>query len=182
MKKLTLLIVALLALFLVDTAVGCQQTISSKEAIEHYESGKVLCQEGNDEGAISEFTKAIELDAKFFRAYGERGISHTNLGQYDKAIIDFDKAIEVNPNYAIAYQNRALAYRSLSEYSKAIADFDKAIELDPKTAMYYCNRGLAYANIGERGKAIADLNKAIELSKDPALTQSAQRALQSLGQ
>jgi len=38
--------------------------------------------------AITDFTRAIELDPKSALAYSNRGIAYANLQQYDKAIGD----------------------------------------------------------------------------------------------
>ena len=53
--------------------------------------------------SIGDFNKAIELNQNFAEAYGNRGISYLELGQYQRAIEDHDKAIELDPNHAVAY-------------------------------------------------------------------------------
>ena len=55
--------------------------------------------------AISDFTKAIEMNPRYYQAYYNRGIVYGNKGQYDQAISDYNKAIEINPRFAQAYYN-----------------------------------------------------------------------------
>ena len=57
-------------------------------------------------GAIADYTKAIELNPNYANAYYNRGISKHNLKDYNGAISDYNKAIEIDPNYANAYYNR----------------------------------------------------------------------------
>jgi len=98
----------------------------------------------------------------------------------DLAIADFTKTIELNPKYAPAYADRGSIYSSRTQWDMAIADFSKAIELDPVYAYAYNYRGFAYSQKGQKELAVADLKMCISLSKDPALTQIAQRNLDSI--
>lgn len=119
--------------------------------------------------AISDYTKAIELNPKDAVAYNSRGITYKKLGQYTQAISDYTKAIELNSKYAMAYNNRGNAYYYLGQYTQAISDFTKAIELNPEDAEAYCNRGLVYKKLDQYTKAISDYTKAIELNPKYAL-------------
>lgn len=50
---------------------------------------------GDFKGAIADYTKAIELNPRHFKAYFNRGFSYDKLGMYDKAIENYTKALEV---------------------------------------------------------------------------------------
>jgi len=121
-------------------------------------------QKGNNENAIEYYTKAIELNPDYAKAYNNRGVAYDVLKEYEKAISDYNKAIELNPEDAKAYYNIGLAYSNLKDYEKAISDYNKAIELNPEDAKAYYNIGLAYSNLKDYEKAISDYNKAIELN------------------
>ena len=54
-------------------------------------------------GAIADYTKAIEIDPNYVRAYAFRGDAKRLLNDYNRAIADYTKAIEIDPNYDIAY-------------------------------------------------------------------------------
>jgi len=118
------------------------------------------------ENALKWYSKAIEINPKFARAYFNRGIIHRKLNENDKAIADYTKAIELDPNYVAAYNNRGTAYDDLKEYDKAIADYTKAIELDPSYVRAHQNRGITHRKLGKYDKAIADYTKAIELDQN----------------
>jgi len=118
------------------------------------------------ENALKWYSKAIELNPKFTRAYFNRGVVHCELNENYKAIADYSKAIEFDPSYVKAYNNRGSVYNDLKKYDEAIADYNKAIELDPSYVMAYNNRGNSHRGLKKYDETIADYSKAIEL--DPS--------------
>ena len=116
---------------------------------------------GQPEKAISDYTKAIEINPNYGEAYYNRGIEYDNLKQRDRAIADYNRAIEINPNYNAAYSNRGNTFGKLGQWEKAISDYTRAIEIKPDYKEAYVNRGAAYGNLGQWDKAIDDYSKAI---------------------
>ncbi|NEW80971.1 MAG: tetratricopeptide repeat protein [Mariniphaga sp.] len=114
-------------------------------------------------GAISDFTKAIELDPNKASYHYLRGASKSNLEDFSGAISDFSKSIEIDPIDAGAFYFRGNAKSHIKDYRGAISDFTKAIELDPKDADYNYLRGNAKSHIKDNRGAISDYTKAIEL-------------------
>jgi len=92
---------------------------------------------GKYDQAISDYTKAIEIDPGHSTAYNNRGVAYGEKGQYDRAISDYTKAIEINPRFAAAYYNRGLAYQNKGGYDQAIPDYNKALEINPRLAEAY---------------------------------------------
>jgi Flp pilus assembly protein TadD len=133
-------------------------------AIVHNERGILHLEKGQLDQAITEFTKAIELDPKSDWAYSNRGLAYVRKGQYDQAISDCNKALEINPRDAKAYFGRGLAYADgKGQYDQAISDFSKTIELNPRLAEAYSNRGLAYLDLAQFDHGCQDLQKACKL-------------------
>ena len=81
--------------------------------------------------AISDYTRAIELNPECALAYYGRGATYVKLGQYHKAISDCTRAIELNPECAEAYYGRGIAYIYLKKTEEAKKDLVKAVELEP---------------------------------------------------
>ena len=119
--------------------------------------------------AISDYTRAIEIDPKNVLAYYNRGFSYNNKGLYDKAISDYTRAIEINPKFVEAFINRGLGYNNKGLYDKAISDLTRAIEINPKQVDAFINRGASYNHKGLYDKAISDLTRAIEINPKYAL-------------
>ena len=144
-----------------------QQTITdipAGTAQEYYNRGNIYGKQGNLTQAISDYTKAIEINPKYTEAYYNRGNTYEKQGNLTQAISDYTKAIEINPKYTAAYCNRGNAYQTQGNLKEAISDYTKALEINPNFAGVYTNRGNVYQTQGNLPLAIADYNKALEIS------------------
>ena len=130
--------------------------------------------------AISNCSKAIEIDSKFAVAYFNRGHAYINLKKYDQAIADFTRDIELIPITTRSYVNRGFVYIQQNKYDLAIADFTKSIEINPKEGYAYFNRGLIYDRQGKKDLAIADYTKAIEIDSNNTIIYSARGNIYTL--
>ena len=88
------------------------------------------------EGAIADYTKAIELGPDDGGAYHQRGDAKRSKNDWDGAIADYTKAIELKPDDAGAYLNRSLAKQAIGDLDSASADHRKALELKPDSASH----------------------------------------------
>lgn len=133
MKKFVFCTVIILVLSVVGGMLGCELS-ARVQAVEYNHQGVALADAGQYDEAITEYTKAIELDPSYAQAYNNRGVAYDNKGQYDLAIADYNKAIELSPNSALFYYNRGFAYSKKGQRDLAISDLNKAIELssDPE--------------------------------------------------
>ena len=164
-KRFRVLVVAVLATgaaFM--TAFG--QESNAVKAKPFYENGKARSTQGDFEGAIVEFTKALNIDPQSPFVYAARGNARLNLGALDEAIADFSKAIEIDPKRFVPYLNRGAAKVDKGDLDGAIADYSKVIALDPKSAIAYRNRGCALQQKGELDRARSDYQQAIQLATD----------------
>jgi tetratricopeptide (TPR) repeat protein len=89
---------------------------------------------GNFDKAIVDYTKAIEINPKYAKAYDNRGLSRLSKGDFDGAIADHTKAIEVNPSLFDAYANRAQAYHTAGNIKSAILDLRTALKINPSSS------------------------------------------------
>jgi tetratricopeptide (TPR) repeat protein len=53
---------------------------------------------GDDDRAIADYTKAIEIDPLFAAAYTKRGVAYETLGKREEAIADFRRALAIDGN------------------------------------------------------------------------------------
>ncbi|MFH1440728.1 MAG: tetratricopeptide repeat protein [Candidatus Omnitrophota bacterium] len=123
---------------------------------------------GDYEQAISDFTKAIEINPNDAHGYNNRGLIYEIKGSYDQAIADFNKAIEINPDFEGPYCNRGNTYFDIGNYDQALADFSKDIELHPNSSIAYYGRANTYMHRGSYEQAIFDFTKAITITPDYA--------------
>ena len=84
---------------------------------------------GNSEEAISEFTRAIELNKNSEEAYGFRAGEYRKLEMWDKAISDYSRAIDLKEsdnNYA----SRGCVFIMAEKFKEARTDLVKALNLN----------------------------------------------------
>ncbi|HZL72711.1 MAG TPA: serine/threonine-protein kinase, partial [Planctomycetota bacterium] len=125
--------------------------------------GDVMRMRELHDDAISDYTKAIDMDPKFEKAYVGRGSARRDKGQLEDSIKDCDVAIALHPECTAAYFNRGNAKHDQGRYGEAIEDYSQAIELHPRHAEAYINRGNSKSRLGRREEALADYSKAIEM-------------------
>lgn len=100
-----------------------------RESYYHNLRGWDYSKSGDFSNAISEYTKALELDPDDAMTYFNRGLIYYSMGDYHRAISDFSKTIELNPNRASTYYNRGLAFEKLGKTEESHRDIAKANEL-----------------------------------------------------
>ncbi len=94
------------------------QGIKKLNATEWFQRGISLWQSDNIGEAIEAFTRAIESDPKYARAYYERGAMYGLLGNNRQAIGDLDRAIELDPKTQRPTASAAATMRNLATDSK----------------------------------------------------------------
>ncbi|MFZ1976593.1 MAG: tetratricopeptide repeat protein [Bacteroidota bacterium] len=99
-----------------------------------YNSGIDCASRQDYNGAITNFTKAIELIQTDAKLYNYRGICRFNLRDFTNAMTDFNQAIQLNPNFADAYYMRGMCRIGLKDRKGACLDFQKASDLNHANA------------------------------------------------
>ncbi|WP_184986563.1 tetratricopeptide repeat protein [Sphaerisporangium rubeum] len=118
----------------------------------------------NEDAAVIDFNRAIELDSEYVWAIARRGETYRWMGRHEAALADFNRAIELDPEYAWAIASRGETYQAMGRHEAALADFNRAIELNPTSDWAIASRGLTYRWMGRHEAALADFNRAIELN------------------
>jgi tetratricopeptide (TPR) repeat protein len=110
---------------------GCakEQPPKLEDAEAYNNRGLTYFDRGQYAWAISDYSKAIEIDPRYAAAYSNRGDAYKITGQYDKAISDFSKVIEINPKLSVFYYLRGNVYLLKKEYDNTWSDYKKAQEL-----------------------------------------------------
>ncbi len=156
----------------VDFQQGQDLLTHPANAIEYVMRGTAKAQLYDNQGAIEDYTQAIELHPRLVLAYNNRGNLRQHFGDIDGAIADFSQVLAINPHSPIAYNNRAIIYTQTGQFSAAIADYQKAIELQPEFVSVYNNQGNAYCQMGEYTNAIELYSQAINLDPEFAVAYS----------
>ena len=109
--------------------------------------------------AMTNYSRAIELNPLLVGAYVGRGNAYMDGEEYESAISDYSSALKLNQGDASAYFYRGFAYAGQCKYGQAISDYSDALRLNPGGALAiaaYGNRGNAYRAQDEHDLALAD--------------------------
>jgi tetratricopeptide (TPR) repeat protein len=87
------------------------------------------------DGAIEEFTKAIEFHPGNILAYRNRGVARREKGDYKGALADYNAAVglepEDNEGRPITLAGRAVILVYLRQDAEALQDYNEAVRLRP---------------------------------------------------
>ena len=128
-----------------------------------FENGEEKYKERDFEGAIIDFTLALEKDAGNPEILYQRAMCYFHLKKKSLALIDADSAIEMQPNYSFRYSCRAFMRDSFGDVIGAIEDYKKAVSLDPEDAVSYNNLGILEDKMGRRSISQGYYNEADKL-------------------
>lgn len=139
LKQITFILLTLITL-----SANIPQTAAQTKASDWLHQGIIKANEKNYTEALSNFTKAIEINPQYAEAYYQRGLIYSKYAQDQvgnrdgastinweqqsrrQAIRDFTQAISINPQHAAAYYQRGLAQETKQDKLK---DFEVANKL-----------------------------------------------------
>jgi len=104
-----------------DAAVSLSRIKYEKDydAQDWYLLGIKAQREKDFNSAITFYSEAIEIDNDHEPSYYNRGICHSETGNYEKAIGDFSKSIQLDPDYYKTNLNLSEAYIMNNEFDNA---------------------------------------------------------------
>jgi len=135
----------------------------------YYNRGSAKYKLKDYQGAIDEYTEAININPNYNVAYNDRGFVKYKLKDYQGAIDDYTQAIRIAPNYALAYYNRGNAKYKLQDYQGAVDDYTEAININPNYSVAYNDRGFVKYKLKDYQGAIDDYTQAIRIAPNYAL-------------
>lgn len=124
---------------------------------------------------IPDLAQAMMNDPDPAEAYCNLGFAHAKEAQWMHAIDDYKSAIAEDPSLDWSRFNTAWATGMKENWNPVIADYGKVIEMT--TGQSPVEARLGTTENEEWELAAASYNQVVKLSKDPALTQKAQDAL-----
>jgi tetratricopeptide (TPR) repeat protein len=132
--------------------------------------GKLRVLNGDDGGAMTDLSSAIDLRPNWEPPLQIRGGLYAKHGNLAAAEADLNRAIQLAPNDQRAYYTRGRALLDERRWGDAASDFTHAISLDSNYALALMGRAIAESRLGQNDAAQADAARAREL--DPGLVPS----------
>jgi putative GTP pyrophosphokinase len=82
--------------------------------------------------AIDDFSHALELDRKSYKAAYYRGVVHSVLKRYSQAIDDFTLSLAISPYQSFCLFRRGQAHYHVGDYPQALSDCEASLALEPQ--------------------------------------------------
>ncbi|WP_299490084.1 J domain-containing protein [Acaryochloris sp. IP29b_bin.137] len=136
------------------------------------------------EGAIKDYTRAIEYDPKFVDAYLRRCQIWFVQGEDENVLADCNEILKLDDTVAQAYYYQGRARFQLGSAPSAIASYSQAIALDENYAQAWLHRGRARREMNADKLAREDLTHAaalFEAQGEPDEVHRVQMILQEMG-
>ncbi len=162
-----------------------QATTSSLEALQAFTLGQAEHSKLEDEKAVPQLKRAIELDPNFAMAYATLGVVYGNLSQTKPQIDNLSKAFDLKDRAS----ERERFYISAHYYSEVTREIDKALAIYeqwkltyPRDSVPWDNLALGYESTGQAEKSLANASEALRLNpKDRFASANLSDAYLSLG-
>jgi tetratricopeptide (TPR) repeat protein len=152
------------------TSIAASTGIAQTTAREYCNRGVARQRKGDLNGALADYSRAIQLNPEDGTAYNDRGLVKMAKGDLDGALADCDRALQINPRNIKFHNNRGLVRQRKGDLDGALADYDIAIKFYRKYADAYRNRATVKMAEHDLDGALADYNRAIALGlKDAAV-------------
>lgn len=162
---------------------GQSEGESEHSLLPYYNRAQMLTQQGDFEGALKDYNRALEIDPNnpdliimrgktyFFMASSERYKSQQKT-LLDKAMQEYSLAIS-KPNItpkakSDAFISRGTAQGMANVFDASIRDLTEGLQLDPANKNGYANRAMAYMTIGQYEKALADYQEYLKIDPENA--------------
>lgn len=108
--------------------------VLSQSAKKYFSAGEKFEQANNLQEAITNYSKAVEIDPLYEKAYIARAVCYEKLNMKQEAVEDYRKAITFSPKEKEHYYNAGRLLVLLEKYTEADQMFRKALERDKSYA------------------------------------------------
>ncbi|MSR87149.1 tetratricopeptide repeat protein [Candidatus Peribacteria bacterium] len=130
--------------------------------------GLTKFRQGDNAGAIADYTRAMELDPMFYDSYYELGNIAYRSGNLTSAIDLYKKAHALKPQYTNALNNLGAAQIQMQQWNEAAQTFRDLIALNPLFVEAYYNLAVIDEQTGNKQEAIGMYTQALRLNPNDA--------------
>jgi tetratricopeptide (TPR) repeat protein len=119
-----------------DSVVSVQELRGSGKAESAFAKGTRMLQQGDAQGSIAYFRRALARDPSNYRAYHNLGLANYQLGHAEQAEGDFQKSIELsNGGYAPSQFGLAMVLCENQEFREAERLIQNGLAMEPGSAI-----------------------------------------------
>ncbi len=144
--------------------------IAQEQAVDYAIAARKLYEKGDLTGALTGYSKAIELDQTKAEYYFERGRVKLQLGRPANAAVDFDIAVTFDERYTEAWVQLGVSSFLQGRWRRAMRALNYSIFYDAKDPIAWYWRGRTLYELGNADGAQRSLLEALRHDKTSADT------------
>ena len=131
----------------------------------HHSLALALIAWGRSDEAVSEISRAVELDPLSLIYNTAKGRILYFARQYDLAFAQFTHTLELDPHFAQTHFDFGMAYAQRCQFDEAIAEFEKGFALSSRRVLMVSVLGNIYGTAGRMSDAVSILEELREVSR-----------------
>lgn len=130
----------------------------------YFDLGVANLRDGDTQGALINFRKALEADPKNPAIYNGLGLVYYARNELEPAITNFNKALELDNTLADVHNNLGSTLAAQGKTQEAMAHFQEALKniAYPTPENVYYNMGLIAMDAGDYDQASRHFNQALK--------------------
>ena len=136
--------------------------LGEHEALAYNMRGTFRYLKGQNEEALEDLSKAIELKPSESQGYIKRASIHLESSEKDLAVRDFELAMEQGQKDPDIYYHRAQLHFILGEWADAARDYQESINLDRDFIFSHIQLGVTQYKMGSVASSMATFRRCIK--------------------
>jgi Flp pilus assembly protein TadD len=132
----------------------------------HNNLGVALHQDGDLDGAVSEFHKAVSADPKFADGLKNLGQALRDKGDYAAAVQAYRQLVALQPDSAPAHAILGYTLRWNDQLKEAVEELQAAIRINPKSGRPHFHLAEVLDQLGNTDQTLQEYQTAAHLSPD----------------
>jgi len=127
--------------------------------------GNEFFEKQNYADAVTQYSKAIELDPNSAKIYIARAAAYEKIDSVEKAAIDYRRAsVFLRKKSDVSFKSGKL-FNSIGKYNEALSMLNLATLKNKKNAQYYSQKTYSYLQLKDYNKAIEVADSALAIKK-----------------
>jgi tetratricopeptide (TPR) repeat protein len=129
----------------------------------HVAAGRMLERQGDLEGAIGQYERAIAANPRFVGAYNRLGILHYKLGRGEDAEKILEQGIRINPRAVILRNNLGYCCLEQRRFEEAEEQFRQVLNISPEFKRARMNLAVCLGQRGRAAESLAEFSRVVAM-------------------